>query len=171
MLNVVGPVMSPSELLYWSKPWAVNGCAAPARIVALGGATTRWSNPSAVTVKVAVAVLVAWVPVTVWSPATVEVQLAPVQLPPPAMLNVVVPVMSPSELLYWSKPWAVNGCAAPARIVALGGATTRWSNPSAVTVKVAVAVLVAWVPVTVWSPATVEVQLAPVQLPPPAMLN
>ena len=47
------------------------------------------------------------VPVTVWGPPMVAVQEAAVQEPSGAIVKVVAPVMSPSELLYWSKPCAV----------------------------------------------------------------
>ena len=46
------------------------------------------------------------VPVTVCGPA-VAVQVAPVHDPFGAIVKVVVEVRSPSELLYWSRPWAV----------------------------------------------------------------
>ena len=57
--------------------------------------------------RVAVPVLPASVPVTVWAPPTVAVQEGPVQEPSGLIVNVVLAVRSPSELLYWSRPWAV----------------------------------------------------------------
>jgi hypothetical protein len=60
----------------------------------------------ALTVRVAVPWMDPSVPVTVWAPATVAPQLAPVQLPLGAMVKVVEPVTVPSELPYWSAPVA-----------------------------------------------------------------
>ena len=59
------------------------------------------------TVNVAVPVLPELVAVTVWAPATVAVQLLPVQLPLGAMENVVVPPGVPRLLSYWSRPSTV----------------------------------------------------------------
>ena len=60
-----------------------------------------------VTVNVAVSVLPLSVPVTVCDPATVAVQVAPVQEPLGEMENVVDPVTSPREFPDWSNPVAV----------------------------------------------------------------
>ena len=59
------------------------------------------------TCRLAVPVLPPLVPVTVCAPAVVAVQVAPVQEPSGAIVNVVVPVTLPSELLNWSRPCAV----------------------------------------------------------------
>ena len=110
-------------------------------------------------------VLPAFVPVTVWAPADVAVQLAPLQEPFGPIENVVVEVTSPSELSYWSRPSAVYACEPPAAIVAEAGATARWSSGPAVTLNDAVPVLPPSFPVTVCAPADVAVQLAPLQEP------
>ena len=47
------------------------------------------------------------VPVTVWGPAVFDPHEAPLQLPSGAIVKVVSPVTSPSELLWESKPSAV----------------------------------------------------------------
>ncbi len=60
-----------------------------------------------VIVNEAVPSLVAFVPVTVFTPTVGAVQFAPVQVPSGAIVNVVVGVTLPRELLYWSKPSAV----------------------------------------------------------------
>ena len=67
-------------------------------IVAAAGESTRWSSAAAVTCSDAVPVLPASVPVTVWAPEVVAVQVAPVQEPSEPIVNVVPAVTSPSEL-------------------------------------------------------------------------
>src|SRR5215210_4796503 len=119
----------------------------------------------AVTVSVALPVLPPLVPVTVWLPATEAVQVAPVQEPSGAIVNVVVDVTSPSEFSYWSRPSAVYACEPPEAIVADAGESTGWSSAPAVTVNEAVAVLPPLFPVTVCGPLVVAVQVAPVQEP------
>ena len=113
----------------------------------------------------AVPVLPAFVPVTVCAPADVAVQLAPEQDPLASIENVVVEVTSPSELSYWSRPSAVYACEPPAVITAEAGDSAKWSSAPAVTLNDAVPVLPPSLPVTVWVPASVAVQLAPVQDP------
>ena len=73
----------------------------------MAGLTARWSSGPAVTVSVAELVFPASVPVTVCEPATVAVQVAPVQEPLGPIVNVVLPVTSPSEFPAASKPCAV----------------------------------------------------------------
>ena len=67
-------------------------------MVAVAGDTAMWSKGPGVTVREAVAVDPS-VPVTVWAPTTVALQLAPVQAPSGPMEKVVAPVTSPRELL------------------------------------------------------------------------
>ncbi len=93
-------------------------------IVAEAGESTRWSSAPAVTVSEAVLVFPESLPVTVCTPATVAVQLAPVQDPFGPIENVVEAVTSPSELLEASKPSAVYDCEPPAAVVALAGLIT-----------------------------------------------
>ena len=52
------------------------------------------------TLRLAVASIDPSVPVTVWDPSAVALQLAPVQLPSGAMVKVVAAVTSPRELPY-----------------------------------------------------------------------
>jgi hypothetical protein len=61
---------------------------------------------AALMVRLAVAVTLPLRPVTVWAPATVAVQVAPVQEPSGAMLKVVLAVTLPRLLPYWSEPLA-----------------------------------------------------------------
>ena len=68
-------------------------------MLAVAGDSAMWSRDPAVTVRLAVPVFPPSVPVTVWAPATVALQLAPVQLPSGPMEKVVAPVTSPRELL------------------------------------------------------------------------
>jgi hypothetical protein len=70
-----------------------------------GDSETEARGP-AFTVSVAVPWKDPSVPVTVWDPATVALQLAPVHEPLGAMVKVVDPVTAPSELPYWSAPVA-----------------------------------------------------------------
>ena len=163
--NVVVEVTSPSELSYWSRPSAVYVCEPPAAITAEAGDSAKWSSTPAVTLNDAVPVLPLLLPVTVWVPASVAVQLAPVHDPFGPIENVVLAVTSPSELSYWSRPSAVYGCGFPAAVVAGVGDNTRWSSAPAVTLNVAVPVLPPLLPVTVCAPADVAVQLPPVQDP------
>src|SRR4051812_50210684 len=76
-------------------------------MVAGSGWTVMWSIAAGVTCRVASSVwckeLVS-VAVTVWSPATLVVQVAAVQLPLGAMAKVLSPVTSPRELANTSKP-------------------------------------------------------------------
>ena len=76
-------------------------------IVAVAGLSVRWSRPAGLTCRLAVPLAPIAVPVTVCAPALVALQTAAAQEPSGASVNVVVEVMSPSELLYWSRPWAV----------------------------------------------------------------
>ncbi len=69
--------------------------------------TAVFAGATPVIVKDAVPILVAFVPVTVFAPTVGAVQLAPVQAPSGAIVNVVVDVTLPRELSYWSKPSAV----------------------------------------------------------------
>src|SRR6266576_1564144 len=108
IVKVVFAVTLPSELLNWSKPCAVYACEVPEMIVADAGARPRWSRAAALTCRLAVPVLPPLVPVTVCAPAVVAVQVAPVQEPSGAIVNVVVPVRLPSGLLNWSRPCAVE---------------------------------------------------------------
>ena len=68
---------------------------------------TMWLLLPASTCTVAVPVLPDLVPVTVWAPALEAVQVALVHDPLGLIVNVVVAVTSPIELLYWSRPSAV----------------------------------------------------------------
>ena len=97
---------SPSELSYWSRPWAVYDCDVPAAIEPSAGESARWSSGPAFTVSDAVPVLPAVIPVTVCGPAVVATQVVPLQEPSGAIVKVVDAVTSPSELLYWSRPSA-----------------------------------------------------------------
>src|SRR5919198_875813 len=125
-LNVVLEVTSPSELLAASKPSAVKLCEPPAGNVAVDGLITMWSSwLLAVTCSEAVPVLPPLVPVTVCAPATVAVQVAPVQEPSGGIEKVVVAVTSPSELSYWSRPSAVYACDPPELMVAEGSEERR----------------------------------------------
>ena len=47
------------------------------------------------------------VPVTVWGPAVVAVQVAALQLPSGSIVKMVLAVTSSSALSYWSRPWAL----------------------------------------------------------------
>ena len=76
-------------------------------MVAWAGVRAMWSKPAGLTISVPVPVLPLLVPVTVWLPTFVAVQLAPVQLPSGATLKVVVAVTSPMVLPYWSAAVAV----------------------------------------------------------------
>src|SRR5205807_8177192 len=105
------------------------------------------------------------VPVTVWEPAAVAVQVAAAQVPVGLMPKVVDELTSPMSLLKTSKPSAVYAWWPPAVTLALAGLSTRWSTGAAVTVSEAVPALPPSGPVTVWAPAMVAVQLAPVQDP------
>ena len=122
--NVVVEVVSPSELSYWSRPSAVYACEPPAVMTAEAGDSAKWSSAPAVTPNDAVPVLPPSLPVTVWVPASVAVQLAPVQDPFGPIENVVPAVTSPSELLEASKPSAVYVCEPPAVIDVLEGLIT-----------------------------------------------
>ena len=106
IVKVVEAVRSPTELPYWSNPWAVYACEPPAGMEADAGASARWSRAPAVTVREAVPVLPPSVPVTVCAPALVAVQTLPLQEPSGAIEKVVESVTSPSGLPYWSRPWA-----------------------------------------------------------------
>src|SRR5919201_3566557 len=119
----------------------------------------------AVTCSVAVPVLPPLVPVTVCAPATEAVHVAPVHDPFGAIEKVVLPVTSPSELSYWSRPSAVYACEPPDAIDADAGASARWSSAPAVTLSEAVAVLPPSSPVTVCAPEAVAVQTLPVHEP------
>ena len=65
------------------------------------------------------------VPVTVCAPAAVAVQVAPVQEPFGAIVNVVAAVTLPSELSNWSRPCAVYVWEPPEAIVADAGDSAR----------------------------------------------
>src|ERR1700730_2069758 len=127
-------------------------------MVAWAGARPMWSKPPGLTRSVAVADLPLLVPVTVWVPALVAVQLVPVQLPAGAMLNVVAVVTSPMLLPYWSAAVAVYVALPPARIAVEAGAIVNVPTGPGVTVSGTVAVLPVSVAVTVCTPATVAVQ-------------
>ena len=86
-------------------------------------------------------VLVLLVPVTVCSPATEALQLAPLQLPSGETVKAVVAVTSPSELLKASRPSAVYAWLPPATMLAVAGASTRWSSAAGETVRLAVPVI------------------------------
>ena len=163
--NVVVEVTSPSELSYWSRPSAVYTCEPPAVITAEAGDSAKWSSAPAVTVNDAVPVLPPALPVTVCAPEAVAVQVASVQDPFGPIEKAVLPVTSPSELSYWSRPSAVYAREPPAVIVADAGDRTRWSSEPAVTLNDAVPVFPSVVPVTVCAPTEVAVQLPPVQDP------
>src|SRR6476659_3392411 len=122
--NAALDVTSPRELLYWSRPCAVYACEPPEAIVAEAGASTRWSGAPGLTLNDAVPVLPPALPVTVWAPEGVAVQVASVQDPFGPIENVVLPVTSPSELFEASKPSAVYACEPPAPIDALEGPIT-----------------------------------------------
>src|SRR5438270_11614959 len=114
MVNKVLAVRSPRELLNWSKPRSEERRVGKEGRVAGSGDTTKRSRAAALTCRVAVSVVVAApasVPVTVWSAATVEVQVwvTSSQLEPAVglMVNRVLAVRSPRELLNWSKPSAL----------------------------------------------------------------
>jgi len=94
-------------------------------IVAVAGLITMWSRLPAVTFSEAVPLLPLLVPVTVCAPAVEAVQVAPVQDPFGAIEKIVLAVMSPSVLSYWSRPSAVYVCEPPAVIVAEAGESTR----------------------------------------------
>src|SRR5438094_449124 len=124
-----------------------------------------WSRAPALTCSDAVPVFPAFVPVTVCAPAAEAVQVAPLQEPFGAIEKLVVDVRSPRELPYWSRPAAVYVCDPPEVIEAVDGESTRWSSAAGPMVKAAVAVFPAAVALTVWSPATVAVQMRPVHDP------
>jgi hypothetical protein len=137
----------------------------PAVIVAEAGLIVMWSSAPALTVRLAVAIFPLSLPVTVWLPATVAVQEAPVQEPSGAIENVVEAVTLPRLLLKLSKPCAVYAWLPPAVIVAEAGLIVMWSRAPALTVRLAVAVFPLSSPVTVCDPATEAVQDEPVQEP------
>ena len=93
-------------------------------ITAEAGDSAKWSSAPAVTFNDAVPVLPPSLPVTVWIPASVAVQLAPVQDPFGPIEKVVLDVTSPSELFEASKPSAVYACEPPAPIDPLEGLIT-----------------------------------------------
>ncbi len=163
--KVVTAVTSPRELPAASNPCAVNVCEPPAVIVAVEGLIVMWSNAPALTCSDAVPVFPAFVPVTVCAPAAEAVQVAPLQEPFGAIEKLVVDVRSPSELPYWSRPAAVYARDPPEVIEAVDGESTRWSSAAGPMVNAAVAVLPAAVALTVWSPATLAVQMWPVHDP------
>src|SRR5215217_4684213 len=107
----------------------------PERSVSKPGLRTK------LTARAAVAVLPAFVPVTVYAPPVGAVQTFPLQDPPGAIVNVVEPVTSPVELPYWSRPWTVYACDAPAGIVADTGVSSIRSSTAEVTISAAVAVI------------------------------
>src|SRR5881227_2052183 len=134
-------------------------------MVADAGESTRWSSGPAVTLSEALALLPPLAPVTVCEPALVAVHAAPLQEPFGAIEKLVVDVRSPSELPYWSRPAAVYACDPPEVMEAVDGESTRWSSAAGPMVKAAVAVFPAAVALTVWSPATLAVQMWPVHDP------
>jgi hypothetical protein len=73
----------------------------------LGAVRLSLLAAAATTLRLAVAVLPELLPVTVWPPATVAVQLEPVHEPLGAMVKVVLAVRSPRLLPYRSEPVAV----------------------------------------------------------------
>ena len=140
-------------------------------IVAEAGDNAKWSSGPAFTVNVALLVLPPLLPVTVCAPAFVAVQVAPVQEPSGAIVNVVEPVTSPSELFEASNACAVYACDPPAEIDADAGLITMWSTDAASIVSVAVPVAPTEVPVTVWVPPAVAVQAAPLHEPSGAIVK
>jgi hypothetical protein len=111
------------------------------------------------------------VPVTVCVPEAVAVHAAPVHEPSGAIVNVVLAVMSPSELSYWSRPTAEYVCDVPGAMTAEAGDRTRWSSVAAVTVSCALLVLPPLVPLTVCVPAFVAVQTLPLHDPSGLIVN
>jgi hypothetical protein len=71
--------------------------------------------------SVAVAVVTPSLPVTVWLPATVEVQEEPAQEPPPLIVNVVSEVTSPRLASAPSKPSTVYAWLPAATMLAVAG--------------------------------------------------
>src|SRR5919204_1735195 len=124
IVKVVLAVTSPSELLYWSRPCAVYACEPPGLIVAEAGDKAKWSSGPADTFNVALLLLPPSVPVTVCAPAVVAVHTLAVHDPSGAIVNVVDPVTSPSELFDASNACAVYVCDPPATTDADAGLTT-----------------------------------------------
>ncbi len=100
IVNVVEPVTSPRVLFDASNASAVKACEPPAVIDAEAGLIVMWSTAADETVRVALPVAPAAVPVTAWAPSADALQVAPTQAPSGSIVNVVFAVMSPSELPY-----------------------------------------------------------------------
>jgi hypothetical protein len=147
-----------------SVPIALNAWLPPARMLAVAGVTVMIARAAAVTVRVEVAVLPAYVAVTVYVPVFVAVQLEPVHVAPVsppfgAMLNAVSAVLSPRSLFATSNAWTVYDRDVPAATVALVGSMTTWSGAPAITVSVAVPLTGPLFAVTVYVPTVVDVQV------------
>ncbi len=106
-----------------------------------------------------------FVPVTVWSPGTAAVQVESAHEPSGLMVKVVESVKSPRSFPDASNPRARYAWDSPGVMVAVAGESTKWSNGPASTCSDAVPVADPLVPVTVWSPGTVAVQVAPAHEP------
>src|SRR5438270_9945626 len=138
-------------------------------MVAGSGLMTMWSRAAALTCRVAVSVVVAApasVPVTVWSLATVEVQVwvTSSQLEPAVglMVNKVLAAGAGRRFLTVTgvQTWALPN--SPAVMVAGSGLMTMWSRAAALTCRVRSEerrVGKEWGSGRVWSLATEEVQV------------
>ena len=140
-------------------------------MLAVAGDSAMWSRGPAVTVRLAVPVFPPSVPVTVWAPATVALQLAPVHAPVGADGEGGGPRHVTEGVVVGVGPGGGVGLRSPGPDARRGRRQRDASRGPAVTVRLAVAGLTPSVPVTVWAPATVALQLAPVQLPSGAMVK
>src|SRR3954462_3118171 len=116
-----------------------------------------WSSAPGVTANDAVPVFDASVAVTVWAPAFVAVQVAPVHEPFGAIARLDAAVTSPRELSYWSRPSTVYVREPPAEIELADGERTRWSSGPAAPARPPPPASPPLVAVIVWTPAAVAV--------------
>ena len=65
--------------------------------MAVVGLIRMWSRPAGVTWRMALPLVPALLPLTVWLPSMPALQVLPAQLPSGAMVKVVFAVRSPSE--------------------------------------------------------------------------
>jgi hypothetical protein len=139
-------------------------------------ATADWALPLAtataagglgVIVRPAVLVAPPYVAVTVTDPAATPVHVARAQLAMPLLdeLKVVAAVTSPRELPKASEAVTAKICDDPTTMDAALGDNVVCETVPGLTVRLAVAALPESVPVTVWDPALVDEQVAPVQVP------
>jgi len=135
LVNWIVPVYPVAVLPWTSSAVTVTSKATPAAcgVVAV---TSRVAAAPGFTVSVASSVNTPLVPVTVWAPATVAVQLDPVHEPSGAMLNVVPGVTLPRLLPNASNPSAVYAWLSPAIMAMIGASDPRvelgrWDVPGA----------------------------------------